>query len=391
MSIIGAFQNGLMGLNAASEAFGAISQNIANARTPGYRRVEMEFSTLLGGVDKRGNEPGGVDAQSRLIVEGQGAIENTGRPFDIALAGPGFFIFGDDENGASADLLYSRAGDLMPLLDPNDSLSSFLGNDEGRYLMGWAFGANGAMPSGSLTTLEAIPATSQAPLPAEATTTASLTATLPVATSPVETQISYYDTAGVQQSLRLTFTKTSANAWDMNVADASGAAVAGPFALTFDGQGALVSPASADIGGLFTLDLSRMTQRGTDFVLTEYDQDGLPDGEFIRYEISDRGIVNGLYTSGAIRPLYRIAIADFINPNQLSEESGSLFRPSDNSGSVELMSLDDTRITTTALELANFDLADGFSKLIMMQRAYSLSAQVIRTTDDMSSVIRDMA
>ena len=61
-SLTGAFNLGVGALVASSSAFATISQNMANSRTPGYRRVETEFATLLGGIDVRGNQPGGVRA-----------------------------------------------------------------------------------------------------------------------------------------------------------------------------------------------------------------------------------------------------------------------------------------------------------------------------------------
>jgi flagellar hook protein FlgE len=41
------------------------------------------------------------------------------------------------------------------------------------------------------------------------------------------------------------------------------------------------------------------------------------------------------------------------------------------------------QISPSALEAANVDLADEFTKMIVTQRAYSANAKVITTTDDM--------
>ena len=47
MSIFGALQSGISGLAAQSSAMGAISDNIANVNTIGYKVTNTRFSTLV--------------------------------------------------------------------------------------------------------------------------------------------------------------------------------------------------------------------------------------------------------------------------------------------------------------------------------------------------------
>ena len=47
MSIFGALQSGISGLAAQSSAMGAISDNIANVNTIGYKVTKTRFSTLV--------------------------------------------------------------------------------------------------------------------------------------------------------------------------------------------------------------------------------------------------------------------------------------------------------------------------------------------------------
>src|SRR3546814_12521292 len=68
-----------------------------------------------------------------------------------------------------------------------------------------------------------------------------LSAVLPASGTGGNTQILYYDAAGAAQTLNLNWTKTAANAWQLDVTDLSGAPVAGPFAHTSDGLGKLRS------------------------------------------------------------------------------------------------------------------------------------------------------
>ena len=84
MSLLGAYNDGISGLLAFSEAMGSVSTNIANTRTVGYKQADTEFATLLAGDQinaVNGEDTGGVQAWTRNLVELQGPIEaSTGRP-----------------------------------------------------------------------------------------------------------------------------------------------------------------------------------------------------------------------------------------------------------------------------------------------------------------------
>jgi flagellar hook protein FlgE len=49
-----------------------------------------------------------------------------------------------------------------------------------------------------------------------------------------------------------------------------------------------------------------------------------------------------------------------------------------------------TQLIVGALESSNVDLADQFSKMIITQRAYTSSATVLRTADEMTMAARDL-
>lgn len=390
MSLTGAFNNSVAGLWAYSEAMSTISQNIANQRTPGYKRIETDFATVLGGVDINPHEPGGVRALTKQIVDVQGTIETTGRAFDLAINGQGMFVYSSERTG-SGELTYSRAGNMSKVVPDDVSNTGFLGNEAGEYLMGWQADQNGNFNYGDASTLVAIPATSEDPFPGLGTTTATLSAVLPASGTNGGTQILYYDSAGAAQTLNLNWTKTGANAWQLDVTDLSGVPVAGPFAQTFDGLGNLTSAGTLSIGS-FTLDVSNISQFGTTFFRVDYQQDGLAQGEFIRYNIAEDGKVYGFFSSGAVKPLYQVALATFANPNYLQELPGNRYVTSDRSGEATLRQPGDdfASLVTESVEMSNFDLADGFSKMIITQRAYDTAANVLRTTDEMTQVIRDL-
>ena len=383
---------GVSGMVAAAEAFAAISQNMANARTPGYRRVDTEFATLLGGIVPDREQPGGVRPITRKMVDVQGSLEITNKTFDIAIDGKGFFIFAPFDNNNVNNLRYSRAGSLIAIRQPDGTDPvGYLGNETGLYLMGWPM-VDGQVVGGTINDLVPIPATTDDTFPGQPTTTARLTATLPVDGPQPATQIYYYDQAGVQQTLWLRWTKLSVNNWEMRVEDSNGLPLGTPIPMTFEGEGNLTSAPVVNIAGLFDLNVSGISQRGDQFSRGDYFQDGLSQGEFVKYEIRPDGTVNAMYTTGSIQPLYKIPVATFLAGEKLEEEAGSMYRVTAKSGAPLLHEAggDTMTIVPGAVEMANFDLSEGFTRLIVTQRAYDHSAQVVRTIDEMSQTVRDM-
>jgi len=110
--------------------------------------------------------------------------------------------------------------------------------------------------------------------------------------------------------------------------------------------------------------------------------------------IDDQGYVVGSFTNGQQRRLYQLPIAAFANPDGLAAHSGNVFAQTDGSGLVNLR-LPGTggagTVTPSALEGANVDLADEFTRMIITQRAYSANARVITTTDQMLSELLQMS
>jgi flagellar hook protein FlgE len=326
------------------------------------------------------------------MVDVQGSFEITNKTFDIAIDGKGFFIYGPFDDNDVNNLRYSRAGNLIAIRQPDGTDPvGYLGNETGLYLRGWPM-QDGEVVGGTLNDLVPIPATTDDTFPGQPTTIARLTATLPVDGPQPATQIYYFDQTGEQQSLWLRWTKLDTNSWEMRVEDEAGAPIGDPIPMTFDGEGFLTSAPVVNIGGLFDLDVSGISQRGEHFSRGDYFQDGLSQGEFVKYDIRPDGTVNALYTTGAVQPLYKIPVATFLAGENLEEEVGSMYRVTANSGEPLLHEAggDTMTIVPGAVEMANFDLAEGFTRLIVTQRAYDHSAQVVRTVDEMSQIVRDM-
>ncbi len=140
MSINSALLAGVSGLTANSAALAAISQNIANVNTVGYKRTAAEFQTVINSqVQGAGYSAGGVLASARHYTGQAGQLQRTTSNTDLGIAGQGFFVVTEKpENLQVTDArLFTRAGAFRV-----DNLG-YLKNTAGLYLQGWPVDSDG--------------------------------------------------------------------------------------------------------------------------------------------------------------------------------------------------------------------------------------------------------
>jgi flagellar hook protein FlgE len=134
MSINSAMLSGVSGLIANSSALAAISDNIANVNTVGYKRTQANFSTLVTSQSKNATySAGGVKSLTHQFVTQQGLTQSTTSNLDLSIAGAGFFVGTEKPEGLTATdtRSFTRAGSFQL-----DNLG-YLKNDAGLYLQGW--------------------------------------------------------------------------------------------------------------------------------------------------------------------------------------------------------------------------------------------------------------
>lgn len=134
MSINSAMLSGVSGLVANSSALAAISDNIANVNTVGYKRSSANFSTLVTAQSKNNTySAGGVKALTHQFISQQGLTQATSSNLDLSIAGNGFFVTTERAEGLTATdtRSFTRAGSFQL-----DNLG-YLKNDAGLYLQGW--------------------------------------------------------------------------------------------------------------------------------------------------------------------------------------------------------------------------------------------------------------
>lgn len=87
--------------------FTAVADNIANANTQGFRKLEMEFRES---ISRPANHATASYVEDRAIhvSQNQGVMEKTGSPLDMAISGEGFFGINVDGNRQ-----YTRRGQFV--------------------------------------------------------------------------------------------------------------------------------------------------------------------------------------------------------------------------------------------------------------------------------------
>jgi flagellar hook protein FlgE len=119
---------GISGLKISQAALNVIGDNLANLNTPGFKSSRVTFSDELSQTLRPANAPGssiggknpmqsgtGARVSSIDVNYGQGGITPTGRPFDLAIEGEGFFVLTDGNQD-----YYTRVGAFN--LDENNDL-----------------------------------------------------------------------------------------------------------------------------------------------------------------------------------------------------------------------------------------------------------------------------
>jgi len=251
MSLYGAMYSGVSGLTAESSALSAISDNITNVNTVGYKETDVNFQTLVTQQESSTSySPGGVQSKPRANVEVQGLLQSTSSSTDVAISGQGFFIVNSNNNNTEGSFAYTRAGSFS--VDSNGNLS----NTSGYVLQGWPLTTWDSTPSAAHQTINGqnymaayknglgnyvyINESSQ-PNPtdlqplnlndiagtAQATTSISMGANLPSGSAAgvtEQTSAQIYDSLGDSSNINMTWTAGSVqNTWSLEADPPAGA------------------------------------------------------------------------------------------------------------------------------------------------------------------------
>ncbi len=249
---------------------------------------------------------------------------------------------------------------------------------------------------------------------AQASSSASIRGNLDAAarqTAPTaSTTLSLYDSLGVAHSVKVTFTKTGANAWSLgrrrgparrrnddhqhghrSPSTDSGLvdpADAGPPARSRSPlTNGATSPLDFDPAATpTTLDLLKMTQfSGTGEPIGS--ANGFTSGTLVTFAVGNGGEITGVYSNGQTQALGpdrdgqlpqsgrpRCATGQNMFGGSSASGNASIGRPGTSSRG---------NVTTGSLEMSNVDLATQFTGMITAERGFQANGRVITTSDEM--------
>lgn len=419
---------GVSGLKNHQTRMDVIGNNIANVNTVGFKASRVNFQDILSQTLQGASSGQGVRGGTNPVQVGlgmglasidtlftDGSFQPTGKQTDLSIQGSGFFILSDGTNQ-----VYTRAGAF-----DFDNQGNFLVPGTGYKVMGWKADANGNIDYNKA--VEAITVPVAAAMPAKKTETVTYANNLSASitagnVSQVPVSIDVYDSQGNAYNLGGKFEKTADNTWtftpDNEIKDANGVTIAKvtdtgtpaddiSFTLTFNADGSFddctpshtsglikidptgLTPASPYAGaGAFTITpkFDSMTQYGGESTAKAVDRDGYAKGTLESKTIDTDGVITGRFSNGQSMALGRVALATFNNPSGLNKVGDNMYTQSNNSGIAQVGPANSGgrgKFNPGSLEMANVDLAQEFSNMIITQRGFQANSKIISVSDEM--------
>ncbi|MBK1972591.1 flagellar hook protein FlgE [Campylobacter sp. TTU-622] len=223
-----------------------------------------------------------------------------------------------------------------------------------------------------------------------------------------------YNADGSKSTLRVTLERILPQEGDniqykaiAQIYDSNGKAIGNPTEgnMIFDKNGALLQNNITSItnpnGGIINIDLGTpydANKPGSGYsgiyikegveknIVTQ--QDGVAEGFFEQYSISDDGSIIAQFSNGKNGIVGKLALYNFINEQGLAAIGDNIFAATANSGDPTFI-MKNGEIVNTAkfkggyLEQSNVDLSVELSNLIVMQKAFDASSKSITTSDQM--------
>ncbi|MDO8961834.1 MAG: flagellar hook protein FlgE [Methylophilus sp.] len=395
------FQQGLSGLNAASQTLEVIGNNVSNANTVGFKQSRAEFADVFANsLTGSGTSQIGIGTKVATVAQQftQGNITSTNNPLDIAINGGGFFRMSDE-----GTITYTRNGQFQM------DRFGYIVNSQGNRLTGYSADSAGVLSTGAPTELNINTSDLQPTASTEVEGVVNLdsrnTALTAAGFDPADpttyhnsSAVTVFDSLGNAHNIQSFFVKTGAGTWDVfTTADGVPTTVlpAPTSTLTFNGTGvgptsvpALptvnFTPTTGASPVSLTIDYTDSTQFGSNFSVNSISQDGYSSGRLSGFSTSNDGMIIGRYTNGQSRVLGQVVLANFVNPNGLQSLGGNAWAESGTSGD-PLVGPPNTGgfgvLQSSAIEDSNVDLTAELVNMITAQRVYQANAQTIKTQD----------
>ncbi|EMD1178573.1 flagellar hook-basal body complex protein [Vibrio harveyi] len=391
---------GLSGLRSTSEQINAISHNISNVGTIGFKSSRTEFSDVYA-PQFGGGEVGGVEVSNVRQSFLGGAMVSSGRNSDLAINGEGFFMV--KNNGQS---MFTRNGVFQV------DTEGYIISADGYRLQGYG-ASNGTVQNGTIRDLKI----STSDMPAKMTSKVSLGLNLDANSTVIDptkkpfdkddpstyTSLSttaVYDSLGGEHEVSQYFVKTDDNKWKAHYVIDGNTTVTKSIDLEFDENGKLEKPTSSvdlkfqPINGSaemnLTMEISDFTQFGSEFTENHNRQDGYAPGKFAGYYFDQDGTAYARYSNGKTQAQGQIALARFPNQEGLQQAGSTRWTQTFDSGTA-LMGIPGSgqlgALRTGMYEGSNVDLTGEMVSLMSAQSNYQANAKTIQASQEMVQVL----
>ena len=382
----------LTGLMSFSNGLNNISNNVTNMNTNGYKKSDLLFQDLIyqpkeASSDLSGNsfnQGSGVTSESNYINFLQGEIRETGTDTDVAIDGRGLFIVKD----SSGNYYYTRNGSF----DFADNGDLILKSTDLRV--------QSLSSSGALSNINISDNYSD---PASPTSLISLSGNLSSnGTSYTLNDMIVYDSIGEGHNFSITLTRIPAliRTWEITVNDEDGNVVATGGRIAFQGNG------TPEVGqNLYTFqytptDLPQQTitlnfgdpgsfSGVTSFVresgLAVKEQDGSAAGGLTSTSFDSTGRLVMEYSNGNTLYGEKLGLANVVNYSIFKPVGNGIFVAKDTSGIIvgHAKTNGIGELVSKSIELSNVELTEQFTDMVIIQRGYQASSQILTATNEM--------
>jgi flagellar hook protein FlgE len=405
---MGSFSTPLSGLTSAQQQLQAVSNNLANIDTDGYKDQTLTFSDIFaqtGATNGRGDPVqigSGVKVSSTDSNFTEGNLNATNTASNMAISGNGFFV----TQGTDGMQNYTRAGDFTT------NNAGQLITPSGDLVLGYPAVSGVVNVSAPLQSLQVGSMTSPAVASTMIGITGNLNSDAAIGATAPSSSLSVYDSLGSAHILSVSYTKTAAGTWSYTVTVPSADVVAGTTGNTTVGSGTLVFNGSGQLdpsstlgpisiptladgatvplalaGPFGTATNPTITQTAMASATSATTTDGFASGTLTSFTVQPDGTINGTFTSGNTLALGQVAVASFANNQGLTNVGSNNYQSTAASGAA-VIGLAGTggrgTVVGGSVEQSNVDIASEFAKLIVAQQAYSANAKSITTFNQVS-------
>ncbi len=404
------FFTSLTGLNAAQTELSALSNNIANVGTFGFKKSRVEFGDIVArSVTQAANRVAGVGVAVSAVKQqfAQGGFQTSSNALDLSIGGQGFFMVrggGDAEDS----LALSRNGTFSVDAD------RWVVDNEGRRLQVLPVTPDGTPTAIGASALQALrlPESSGEP---RATSDVRFITTLPA--DSVEPEAAFdranpasytgatservFDADGNAATLTVYYRRIESPAADPNkyfeartfLGDTEIVPDPGPdpMQLVFDADGNLLDPPGPVLfTSGFSINHADSNVAVGPFNVSFVEQDGYAPGRLEGVGVDLAGVVRASFSNGETFAIGQLAIGNVANPQGLKQNGNVSWTLAPSSGPLLIGTAGRDglgAVTAGSIERSNVDLTEELVGLIAAQRNFQANARAIDTASTLLQTI----